>query len=89
MGFLLLNKVREEALGRKPKSLRRVSRNVYAIFFPSDFQSTYPIVQEIWYREEEGIGYFPLLSQCCCAWSQVLFISYSMKREFSMRIKRR
>jgi hypothetical protein len=28
-------------------------------FFLSDFQSSYPIVQEILYKEEEGIRYFP------------------------------
>ena len=77
MGFLLLNKVREEHLPLElsrfrllaglckppssygPKSLRRVLRNAYAIFFLSDFQSSYPIVQDILYKEEEGIRYFP------------------------------
>ena len=78
MGFLLLNKVREEALRIrtvtisftrwlcKPSSSygdqrvgRRVSRNAYAIFFLCDFQSSYPIVQDILYKEEEAITYFP------------------------------
>ena len=76
MGFLLLNKVREEALGIRtisftrgamqtlfelwgPKTCRRVSRNAYANFFLCDFQSSYPIVQDILYKEEEAITYFP------------------------------
>jgi len=28
-------------------------------FFLSDFQSSYPIVQDILYKEKEGIRYFP------------------------------
>ena len=79
IGFLLLNKVREEALGIRTvtisftrwamqtpfelwggqRACRRVSRNAYAIFFLCDFQSSYPIVQDILYKEEEGITYFP------------------------------
>jgi hypothetical protein len=76
MGFLLLNKVREEhlplelsgfrllaglcnpfrAIAREPPA-RFTQRLCH--FFLSDFQSSYPIVQDILYKEEEGIRYFP------------------------------